>query len=221
MGAACKEIRGAQKLPRRRVRCPTADRLNTTHALLLGPKQGGVEGRVVERTAAGQSRTLTQIKRPTTHAADHGRSCTALEALMKILLAVDGSHVTKRMLSYIAAHDELLGPSHAYSVLTVVAALPAHAARFLDQGVLDGYHLEEAEKVLKPIRAFVEQQAWTTRLLHRAGHAAEVIAEMADSEHFDLIVMGTHGHSSLGNVVLGSVATGVLARCKTPVLLIR
>ena len=140
---------------------------------------------------------------------------------MKILLAVDGSHVTKRMLSYIAAHDELLGPSHAYSVVTVVAALPAHAARFLDQGVLDGYHSEEAEKVLKPIRAFVEQQAWTTRLLHRAGHAAEVIAEMADSEHFDLIVMGTHGHSSLGNVVLGSVATGVLARCKTPVLLIR
>jgi nucleotide-binding universal stress UspA family protein len=36
----------------------------------------------------------------------------------------------------------------------------------------------------------------------------------------DLIVMGTHGHSALGNVVMGSVATGVLARCKAPVLLI-
>jgi nucleotide-binding universal stress UspA family protein len=36
-----------------------------------------------------------------------------------------------------------------------------------------------------------------------------------------LIVMGSHGHSSLGNVVLGSVANRVLARCKTPVLLIR
>jgi len=33
--------------------------------------------------------------------------------------------------------------------------------------------------------------------------------------------MGTHGHSSLGNVILGSVASGVLARCKVPVLLIR
>jgi nucleotide-binding universal stress UspA family protein len=32
--------------------------------------------------------------------------------------------------------------------------------------------------------------------------------------------MGTHGHSSLASVVLGSVATGVLARSKTPVLLV-
>jgi nucleotide-binding universal stress UspA family protein len=34
-------------------------------------------------------------------------------------------------------------------------------------------------------------------------------------------VMGTHGHTALGNVVLGSVASGVLARSKVPVLLIR
>jgi nucleotide-binding universal stress UspA family protein len=33
--------------------------------------------------------------------------------------------------------------------------------------------------------------------------------------------MGSHGHSALGNIVLGSVATGVLARCTVPVLLIR
>jgi nucleotide-binding universal stress UspA family protein len=33
--------------------------------------------------------------------------------------------------------------------------------------------------------------------------------------------MGSHGQSALGNVVLGSVASGVLARCDVPVLLIR
>jgi nucleotide-binding universal stress UspA family protein len=32
--------------------------------------------------------------------------------------------------------------------------------------------------------------------------------------------MGTHGHSALGSVLLGSVTTGVLARCKVPMLLI-
>ena len=40
---------------------------------------------------------------------------------MKILLAIDGSLVTKRMLSYVAAHDELFGPSHDYTVVNVVA----------------------------------------------------------------------------------------------------
>lgn len=37
----------------------------------------------------------------------------------------------------------------------------------------------------------------------------------------NLIVMGAHSRSSLANVILGSVTTGVLARCTMPVLLIR
>jgi len=139
---------------------------------------------------------------------------------MKILLAIDGSHVTKRMLSYVAAHDELFGPSHDYTVINVVAPVPGYAAKFLDQTILDDHYREEAEQVFKPLRAFAEMQHWKLRMVHMHGHAAEVIAATAESEHCDLVVMGTHGHSSLGNVVLGSVANGVLARCKKPVLLI-
>jgi nucleotide-binding universal stress UspA family protein len=33
--------------------------------------------------------------------------------------------------------------------------------------------------------------------------------------------MGSHGHSALQAVTLGSVATSVAARCRTPLLLIR
>ena len=139
---------------------------------------------------------------------------------MKILLAIDGSHVTKLMLSYVAAHDELFGPSHEYTLLNVVAPVPGYAARFIDQAILDDYYREEAEQVFKPVRSFAEMQGWKLRFVHRHGHAAELIAATAEKEHCDLVVMGTHGHSSLGNVVLGSVATGVLARSKKPVLLI-
>jgi nucleotide-binding universal stress UspA family protein len=144
-----------------------------------------------------------------------------LETTMKILLAVDGSHVTKHMLSYIAAHDELLGPGHEYTAVTVIPEVPAYAMQMLQRDTLVGYYQEESDKVFHPIRAFMEQQARQVRLVSLQGHASEMIATMAEREHFDLIVMGAHGHSALGNVVLGSVATGVLARCKTPVLLIR
>lgn len=140
---------------------------------------------------------------------------------MKILLAVDGSDHTKRMLARIAAHDELLGAGHEYVALTVVPGIPAHAARFLDRATLDGYYLEEAEKVLAPVRAFAAQQHWKLSAVYAHGHPAETIAERAAGEQADLIVMGTHGHSALANVVLGSVASGVLARCKVPVLLVR
>ena len=138
---------------------------------------------------------------------------------MKILLAIDGSLVTKRMLGYVAAHDELFAPSHDYTVLHVVAPIPGYAAKFLDPAILDDYYRDEAEQVFKPVRSFAEMQHWKLRLVHAHGHAAEVIAATVEREHCDLVVMGTHGHSSLVNVVLGSVATGVLARCKKPVRL--
>src|SRR5262245_30517512 len=66
------------------------------------------------------------------------------ERAMKILLPVDGSAYTKRMLAYIAAHDELLGPAHDYLALHVAAPVPAFAARFLGAGSLDQHYAEAA-----------------------------------------------------------------------------
>jgi nucleotide-binding universal stress UspA family protein len=140
---------------------------------------------------------------------------------MKILLPVDGSDYTKRMLGYLAAHDELLGAGHEYTAFTAVAPVPPHAARFLDRVTLERYYQEEAEEVLRPVKRFAEQHGWTIHVAHAAGHAADSIAAFAQAEKPDLVVMGTHGHSTLGNVILGSVASGVLARCTLPVLLIR
>jgi len=140
---------------------------------------------------------------------------------MKILLPVDGSEHTKRMLAYIAAHDELLGAGHEYLVFTVVGAIPPSASRMLDAKVVADHYIEQAEQVLAPVRAFIAQQPWNARVSHAHGPAAELIAALTTAEKIDLIVMGTHGHSALANVVLGSVVNGVLARCKVPVLLIR
>jgi len=140
---------------------------------------------------------------------------------MKILLPVDGSEYTKRMLSYLAAHEELLGSGHEYIVLTAVTPIPQHAARFLDRNMIDGYYHDQAARVLQPVKAFADQQGWNVRVVEVTGRAAESIAAFAETEKPDLIVMGTHGLSALANVVIGSVASGVLARCKVPVLLIR
>jgi nucleotide-binding universal stress UspA family protein len=140
---------------------------------------------------------------------------------MKILLAVDGSSYTKRMLGYVAAHEELFGPDHEYIFVTAVASVPPHVTHFIDRATLSSYYSDEADKVLEPVLAFAAQHGWKARALHVEGPAAEVVAAAAKSQHADLIVMGSHGHGALGNVLLGSVATGVLARCAVPVLLVR
>ena len=140
---------------------------------------------------------------------------------MKILVAVDGSPYTKRMLAYLAAHDEWLGEHHEYTVLHSVMAVPPRAAAALDKSVLVAYYEAEAEKVLKPIRQFFAKQKLAATFVSKIGHAADNIAAVASKGKFDLLVMGSHGHTSLGNLVMGSVTTKVMAHCATPVLLVR
>jgi nucleotide-binding universal stress UspA family protein len=140
---------------------------------------------------------------------------------MKILLAADGSDHTKRMLGYVAAHDELFGRAPAYTAVTAITPVPPNAARHIDRQTLTDYYAEQAEHVFKPIRAFAQQNGWKIETKHVLANPADAIADLAEREKFDMVVMGSHGHTSLANVLLGSVATGVLARCKVPVLLIR
>jgi nucleotide-binding universal stress UspA family protein len=140
---------------------------------------------------------------------------------MKILIAVDGSPFTKRMLAYLTAHDEFPGRGHDYTVLHTVPPVPPRAAAVLDKATLDAYYQDEADKVFKPIRTFLGKQGLEAKFVFKVGPAADTIASHADKGKFDLMVMGSHGHGSLTNLVMGSVATKVLAKCGTPVLLVR
>ena len=140
---------------------------------------------------------------------------------MKILLAVDGSEFTKKMLAYLATHDELFGASNKYTLITVQPQLPPRARAVVGKEAVEAYQREEAEKVLAPVSTFLARHGIDAKSITKIGHAGEAISKTADSGKFDLLVMGSHGHGTLGNLVMGSVATQVLAHCKVPVLLVR
>ena len=140
---------------------------------------------------------------------------------MKILLAVDGSSFTKRMLGYVAANQDLFTDSTDFTIFTVVPEIPAHPRSFLPRPTVDDYYLSEAAKVLDPVKRFAQQNGWKFEARHAVGHPGDLVAELATNGAFDMVIMGTHGHSALVNVVLGSVAMRVLAQCKVPLLLVR
>lgn len=140
---------------------------------------------------------------------------------MKILVAADGSPFTKRMLAYLAAHDDWLGAQHHYTVVTVVPAVPPRAASVLDKELLRSHYADEAEKVFKPIRAFFTKQKLNAEFVAKVGHAADSIAAVAAKSEYDLLMMGSHGHGSLTSLVMGSVVTKVLAGTQVPVLIVR
>lgn len=140
---------------------------------------------------------------------------------MKILIAVDGSDYTKRMLAYLAAHEEWFGPAHSYTVIHGVLAVPHRAAAFVSLETVRNFYETDAEAVLRPIRAFFAQQGLDATFVYTIGHVAESIAQRAEEGKFDLVVMGSHGHGEVVNLVLGSIVTKVMAKCSVPVLIIR
>jgi nucleotide-binding universal stress UspA family protein len=140
---------------------------------------------------------------------------------MKILVAADGSKFTKRMLAYLAAHDEWQGSQHQYTVLTVIGALPPRAAAALAKKIVQDHYAEEAEKVFKPIREFFTKQGITAQYVNKVGEPGEEIGDFARKGRFDLLVMGSHGHGALARLVLGSVTSRTLASCEVPLLIVR
>ena len=140
---------------------------------------------------------------------------------MKILLAVDGSTYTQKMLAYLTSHQEMLGAGQEYTVITVQPLLPARARAALGKEVVDEYYDEESTKILQPVQEFLKSRGVQAQSISKVGPIADTIIHAAQDGKFDLIAMGTHGHGALGRLVMGSVSSQVLAGCTIPVLLIR
>lgn len=66
-----------------------------------------------------------------------------------------------------------------------------------------------------------DQSFVTDEVLVKQGTPAEVIVETAKELNCDLIVMGTHGHGVLADVLVGSTAKWVVKHSPIPVLVVR
>lgn len=140
---------------------------------------------------------------------------------MKILLAVDGSAYSKKMLAYLATHDAMFSAANDYTVFTAQAALPTRARAAVGKEVVDAYYADESEKVIAPVTKFLLRHGINAKSSWKVGQAGALIAKLAEDGQFDMVVMGSHGQSALANLVMGSVTTQVLAQCKVPVLMVR
>lgn len=140
---------------------------------------------------------------------------------MKVLLPVDGSEYTGRILEFLAKPDGLVGRDAHFTAFTVLDPAHLHPARFSNATSMDAFMQDQAERVLGPVRAFMRQRCWTIETDYVPGPTAQAIVGKIEVLKPGLVVMGTHGRSALGSVVLGSVASGVLANCKVPLLLVR
>jgi nucleotide-binding universal stress UspA family protein len=141
---------------------------------------------------------------------------------MKILLAADGSAVSRRVAAGVAERARWFVDLPEIHVLHVHLAVPTELTRgHVSRETVDRYYLEEGEAVLAPIVDTLQAAGLAVSSHIHVGRPAEVIVRLAEELGCDLIGLGTHGHGALASAVLGSVALKVLQHAPVPVLTFR
>jgi nucleotide-binding universal stress UspA family protein len=140
---------------------------------------------------------------------------------MKILVAVDGSKFTKKALAFLVNEPGLASAPNTLHILNVEMHIPPRVRAAVGRDIVADYHQKEAEKVLAPIRKFLNRHPVSYTAEWLVGNPAIEIVKAAKAQKAHMIVMGTHGHGVIGRVLMGSVAQRVVSHCDVPVLLVR
>lgn len=80
--------------------------------------------------------------------------------------------------------------------------------------------LVQEHKLLHAMDRQLEAKGLAVTSLVIQGYPVEKILEEAAKHQVDLIVMGSHGHGLLRNLLVGSVTEGVMRRSTCPVLVV-
>lgn len=141
---------------------------------------------------------------------------------MKILFATDGSGQALSALKSLIDHLDWFRDQVDLMVINVHPALPyRRAAGWAGKDAIAKYYEEESGAALKPSLDELTRRGIPYTAAKRVGEPAPVIVQVAREGAFDIIAMGTQGHTALATLMLGSVSAKVLAESAVPVLLLR
>lgn len=140
---------------------------------------------------------------------------------MKILLPVDGSDYSRSAIDFVASRSTLIGTEPDVQVMNVQLMVPVRAARAVGKAALAEYYTEESDKVLKPALRRLARAGLHATPRALIGSAGAEIAAAATAGKVDLIIMGSHGRSAFKGLLMGSVTSAVLARSRSPMLVLR
>jgi nucleotide-binding universal stress UspA family protein len=141
---------------------------------------------------------------------------------MKILIAVDGSAPALSAIEALLTRLDWFRAPIEIGLVYVHPPLPyKHAAAWAGKEAIHSYYEEESEAALAAARARLGERGMAYVAEKRVGDAGPEIVKCAAEGGYELIVMGTHGHTALASLVMGSVATKVVAASTVPVLLMK
>ena len=138
---------------------------------------------------------------------------------MKILLCTDGSKNAVRATACVATLSQAFRQLDV-ALLYVDIPLTERISTLLESDAVEHMHRANAESAFKSVRGRLHRARIRPRELVQSGNVVECITRTARRGKFDLIVIGSRGHSPLVDWMLGSTTSEVLAANKVPVLVV-
>lgn len=138
----------------------------------------------------------------------------------KILVAVDGSEVSKNALS-IAIDEAKAWNAEIHAIYVIETGMLSSIPMDNTLEVIYTLLENEGEHTLQYCRdqAVGAGIALTTHL--EQGHAGNEILKCAEAIHADLVVLGSHGKSEVDRFLLGSVTTYVVRHSEITTVVVR
>lgn len=136
-----------------------------------------------------------------------------------VLVATDGS---KNSLD--AASEAVAIAKRCGSKLTVVSAVSGESSAFvqseMQKGMVADTEMKEAQKNVAFVKDLASKAGVAADGLISSGRPYDVIVETAREKNADLIVVGSHGRTGLGRLLMGSVTERVIGHADCAVLVV-
>ena len=140
---------------------------------------------------------------------------------MRLLLAVDDSGYSQTAVEQVATHfnPQTTEIKMLHVVSPVSYSLPPQMSRGYapETEVLEKDARTNLDKLAKKLRT----AGFTAEVAVERGEVRSTILDSAADYRADLIVVGSHGHTGLERLLLGSVAESVVRHARTSVLVAR
>jgi nucleotide-binding universal stress UspA family protein len=126
-------------------------------------------------------------------------------------------HVVPKAVEEVSTHSAgpIVAPYPSYE-----ESLAQHGSSSHSEVVIIDY-VEKAETALNDLARTHLQEPVPTQARVAVGKPTEEILQAASDEGVDLIVMGTHGHTGLRHILMGSVAETVVRTASCPVFTVK
>ena len=137
-----------------------------------------------------------------------------------VLVAVDFSAITERVYAFAADLAERL---HAKVVVVnitepqvdLVGMAPPQAYASADEQIQ-----KQAEARLLVAREWFEARSLQVETVHEWGPVVTCILDKVAKYKAGMVLLGSHGHGAFYNLIVGSVAEGVIRHCPVPVVVV-